>query len=61
MASTPAGLNNYKSILVSHEPDYRQARGLDRQEVIKEVMEEIVAWSKGKLDEETMKGMAKVS
>jgi hypothetical protein len=60
MASTFAGLNNYKAILVTHEPDYRQARGLERQELIKEIMEEMVAWSKGGLDEETMKGLGKV-
>lgn len=55
------GLSDFKAILVAHERDYRESQGNDRQTVIKEVMEEIVAQSKGALDKETAKGLNQVS
>ena len=57
----PGGLSDYKAILVGHEREYRESQGDDRQVVIKDIMEEIVAQSKGTLDKDTLKALNKVS
>jgi hypothetical protein len=59
--SKPIGLSDYKEILIAHERDFRESRGNERQTIIQEVMEEMVAQSKGTLDKETMKGLDQVS
>jgi hypothetical protein len=57
----PVALADYKAILLSHEREYRDARRADRQEIIGEIMEEMVAQSKGTLAKDTMKGLDQVS
>lgn len=54
-------LANYQGILIAHERGYRESRGLDRQEIVIEIMEEMVAQSNGTLDKDTMKGLDQVS
>ena len=54
-------LSNYGTILIAHEQDYRNSRGVDRQEIVQNIMKEIVAQSKGTLSKDTMKGLGKVS
>jgi hypothetical protein len=54
-------LSDYKSILIAHEREYRGSQGDERQAVIRDVMEEIVAQSKGSLSKDTMKGLSQVS
>jgi len=57
----PIGLSDYKTVLISHEQDYRKSRGPDRQVVVQEIMKEMVAQSKGTLSKNTMNGLDKVS
>jgi len=54
-------LDDYTAIFLSHEVDYRQARGPARQEILGEIMQEMVALSEGSLNEDGMKGLYKVS
>ena len=54
-------LSDYKAIFVAYEQDYRSSRGTERQAIMKEILKDIVAQSKGKLSKETTKGLDKVS
>ena len=57
----PVELPKYKSILIAHERDYRDSRGVDRQEIVQKIMREMVDQSEGTLSKDTMKGLGKVS
>ena len=54
-------LSDYNTILLAHEPDFRTTKGLDRQEVVQDIIEEITTQSNGALDKSTKKGLVKVS
>lgn len=54
MAPTNGGLSEFQNILVEHEQEYRDARGTERTAVVQQIMEEMVAQSKGSLDGEVM-------
>ena len=55
------GLSEYKDILIAHDREYRESSSPDRQEIIQEIMQEMVAQSEGTLDQGTLKGLAVVS
>ena len=62
MAQTEViNLDDYTAILLSHEVDYRSTRGVARQKILQEIMQEMVALSEGSLNEDGMKGLYKVS
>ena len=54
-------LANYQDILLAHEQEFRDSRGRDHQELVQEIMQEIVAQSKGTLEKKTLKGLDAVS
>ena len=45
-------LSKYQQILLSHEWDFRDSRSAAHQEIVEEIMKEIVARSKGSLDQD---------
>jgi hypothetical protein len=59
--SKATGLSPFKDILLAHEQDYRQYWRAERQEIVQDIMEEMVAQSKGPLDKDLMKDLEQVS
>ena len=55
------GLWDYNEILVTHEQEYRKSRGPDRVQLVNEIMQEMVAQSKGTLNGDVLKGLDQVS
>jgi hypothetical protein len=54
-------LSGYKLIFITHEREYRGSQGGEHQAIIRDIMEEIVAQSRGSLNKNTMKGLSQVS
>ena len=48
MSSSSISLDNFKTVLVAYERDYRSSRDTARQEVLNEIIEEINSQGKGK-------------
>ena len=59
--SLQMALANYQDILLAHEQEFWDSQGRDRQELVQEIMQEIVAQSKGTLEKKTLKGLDTVS
>ena len=55
------GLWDYSEILTAHEQEYRKSRGPDRVQLVNEIMQEMVAQSKGTLNRDVLKGLDQVS
>lgn len=61
MAPKPFKLEDYKPVLITHEQEFRDTRGVDRMEVVANIMQEIIALRQGDMDEPTTNGLGKVS
>ena len=55
------GLWDYNEILTAHEQEYRKSRGPDHVQLVNEIMQEMVAQSKGTLNGDVLKGLDQVS
>ena len=54
-------LSDYKDILIDHEQEYRQSVGSERHGILQDIIKEMATQSGGTLNEDTMKGLVKVS
>jgi len=61
MPTEAINLANHTVILLSYENDYQQSRGADHQDILKSIMDEILAQYDQTPNERITKGLAKVS
>ena len=61
MLPKPFKLDDYSPILITHEQEFRDAKGAGRTDVVAGILQEIVALRKGDLDESITNGLGKVS